>query len=142
MIWGSNVREALPNVKMYFQARTGYEESSLPGARPLIDFVFNGRLNLGVEVAFNLTAGGIKEHMQRFDDKYKLLKENGVVLHIDTRRSEPVLMQSLDNGPNDRIYTFLATRNELYRGAELIATQVSEKLAAPFEYPTSKNASK
>ena len=142
MKWGSNVKHALPNVMMYFQARTVYEYHGGPGAKPLIDFVFNGRLNLGVEVAVNLNANGIKEHVQRFDDKYKLLKENGVVLHIDTKRSQPVLVQSLDNDPNDRIYTFLTSRNELYRGSELVATQVSKHLASPFELPTSKNASK
>ena len=141
MKWGSNVRHALPSVMMYFQARTIYEYRGGPGAIPLIDFVFNGRLNLGVEVAFNLNANGIKEHVQRFDDKYKLLKENGVVLHIDTRRSQPVLVQSLDNDSNDRIYTFLTSRNELYRGSELVATQVSKHLASPFELPPSKNAS-
>lgn len=138
MKWGCNVRHSLPNVKMYVQARTGYENNGGPGAKPLIDFVFNGRLNLGVEVAFNLKTDGIKEHLQRFNDKYKLLKENGIVLHIDTRRSRPVLVQSLDNDSNKRIYTFLVSRNELYRGSELIETQVSENLAAPFEFPTSK----
>ncbi len=138
MKWGSNVRYTLlasnlPDVVVCFQARTGYEESGLPGARLLIDFVFNGRLNLSVEVAVYLHAEGIRERLQRFDDDKVL---NGVVLHIDTRQRRPDLVQSLDNGLNDRIYTFFAGRNELYRGTELIATQVSRNLAAPLRCPT------
>ena len=135
--WGFNVRESFSNVMMYFQARTMYGVRTRPGSRPLIDFVFNGRLHLGVEVAVNLDAAGIKEHLQRFDDKYKMLKQNGVVLHIDTKRSEPVLVESLDKDSSDRIYTFVASRNELYRGAELIKNKVCKNLGAPFEIPTS-----
>ena len=135
--WGYNVRESFSNVMMYFQARTMYGERIGPGARPLIDFVFNGRLHLGVEVAVNLNAAGIKEHLQRFDDKYIMLKDFGVVLHIDTTRSEPVLVESFDNETNNRIYTFLTSRNELYRGAALVKTQVSVHLGAPFEMPKS-----
>ena len=131
--WGYNVRKSFSNVMMYFQARTMYGERIGPGARPLIDFVFNGRLHLGVEVAVNLNAPGIKEHLQRFNDKYLMLKDFGIVLHIDTMRSEPVLVDSFDNETNNKIYTFIANRNELYRGATLVKTQVSAHLRAPFE---------
>ena len=62
-----------------------------------------------------------------------MLKDFGVVLHIDTMRSEPVLVDSFDNETNNRIYTFVASRNELYRGAALVKTQVSVYLKAPFE---------
>ncbi len=140
--WGYNVRESFSNIVMYFQARTKYGERIGPGARPMIDFVFDGRLDLGVEVALDLDAAGIKEHLQRFDDKYKMLKENGIILHIDTMRSKPVLMDSLDQDSNERIYTFIACRNELYRGATLVKTQVCKSLAAPFEIPTSNLGNK
>lgn len=136
LIWGSNVKHAFSNIMMYFQARTKYEDHSGPGAKPLIDFVFNGRLHLGVEVAVNLDANGVKEHLQRFDDKYKILQQNGVVLHIDTMRSEPVEIKSLDKDSNDKIYTFITSRNELYRGSELIKTIVCQYLKAPFEFPS------
>ena len=139
MKWGSNVRHALPTVQVTCQARTMYEDRKGRGAKPLIDFIFNGRLNLGVEVALNLNADGIKEHLQRFDDKYKILKEHGVVLHIDTFRSRPVQLQSLGEDSSNKVYTFLTTRNELYRGSTLIRSNVSIKLKA--EYPTIENDS-
>ncbi len=131
--WGYHVGKSFSNVKTYFQARTMYGERIGPGARPLIDFVFNGRLHLGVEVALNINAPGIKEHLQRFNDKYLMLKDFGIVLHIDTTRSDPVLVDSFDNETNNKIYTFIANRNELYRGAKLVKTQVSVHLRAPFE---------
>ncbi len=62
-----------------------------------------------------------------------MLKDIGIVLHIDTTRSEPVLVDSFDNETKNRIYTFIANRNELYRGATLVKTQVSIHLRAPFE---------
>ncbi len=143
MKWGCNIMRTIDNIKMYFQARTMYEEHTGRGAKPLIDFVFNGRLDLGIEIAVDLNADGVKEHLQRFDHKYATLKKNGIVLHIDTVQSQPVVIKSLGKDSNDKIYTFIASRNELYRGSELIRSKVCDALAAPLEYQTlNKNASK
>ena len=134
MTWGNYVKHALTNVIVSFQPRTMYEDRKGRGAKPLIDFIFDGRINLGIEVALNLTANGIKEHLDRFDNKYSALKKNGVVLHIDTESETPKLIEkSLDGNkdPNGKIYTFLKRCNALYRGSELIESNVSVNLKSP-----------
>jgi hypothetical protein len=143
MKWGCYVTYALPNVRIYFQARTMYEDHKGPGAKPLIDFVFNGELNLGVEVALNLDAKDIKGHLDRFKNKYKVFLENGVVLHIDTESQEPVLIEPLEENEilNNKIYTFLVDRNVLYRGSTLIQSNVARKLRSELIISTSENAS-
>ncbi len=70
MKFGCNVRASFSNVKMFFQAQTNYEKRTVSGVIPVIDFALNGRFDLGIEVALNVNATGIKEHLQRFDDKY------------------------------------------------------------------------
>ncbi len=138
MAWGNYVKHALPNVVVSFQPRTMYEDRKVRGAKPLIDFIFDGRIDLGIEVALNLNADGIKEHLDRFDNKYSALKKNGVVLHIDTESETPKLIEkSLDENedPNDKIYTFLKRRNALYRGSELVASNVSVNLQSPLSRP-------
>ena len=107
---------------MHLQAREVYSSHQLPSARHLVDFIFtNTRLNLGVEVVLNLDAEGIQEHLQR-----KILQEYGVILHIDTIQSKP--KQTPDGNSDDRIYTLLATQNELYRGSELAESLVARDL--------------
>ena len=139
--WSTSIIHTFPTLAISYQARTMYDDHPGPGAKPLIDFVFNGGLQLGVEVALNVNADGLKEHLQRVDSKYKPLTVNGVVMHVDTKRSEPLEINSLDKGSKDRLYTFLTRRNELYRGSELIRSQVSENLKSPYQLPESENAS-
>ena len=66
--------------------RTLWAEHNKPGAKPVIAFIFNGRLNLGIELALNLKADGIQEHLMRLDGNYKRLKTHGFVLHSDTNK--------------------------------------------------------
>lgn len=103
-------------------------------AKPLIDFYFNGRVNLGVELVLNENAGGVQEHLQRFDDKYIRFKDNGVVFHIQTKKEEPVL----DMKPpydtemaKNRVYTFVKKRNALYQGSNLVQSNVVRCLPSP-----------
>jgi hypothetical protein len=77
--WGFNVRSVLRNVWVAPQVRTAYAEHSKPGAKPVIDFIFNGRLNLGIKLALNLKADGIQEHLTRFDGNYKRFKTHGLI---------------------------------------------------------------
>ncbi len=141
--WSSSIIHTFPTLAISYQARTVYDDHSRPCAKPLIDFVFNGGLQLGLEVALNVDANSLKEHLQRFDSKYKPFKENCVVMHVvDTKRSEPIEINSLDKGSKDRIYTFHTRRNALYRGSVLIRSQVSENLMSPYQFPESENASK
>ncbi len=131
---------AFDSIKMLFQGRaTNNDVDATQGTIPQIDLLFHGRLNsLGIDLAVDLDGDGLKLHLQRFREKYARLKEDGVILHIDTERSEPELIESFDEDEdhNDKIYTFLVHRNELYRGSYLIRSKVCDALAAPLEYQT------
>jgi hypothetical protein len=132
--WGYNIRKVLPEVWVAPQVRTQYAEHNMSGAKPVIDFFFNGRLNLGIELALNLKADGITKHLQRFDYDYKRFKKNGVLLHFITEKDSPVVdlskpYDSLDY--KNSIYTFVKKKNALYRGSTLIQSNVARRLPSP-----------
>eukprot|EP01035_Chromulina_nebulosa_P027162 gene27162-35679_t len=128
--WGFNVRKVLLNVWIAPQVRTQYAEHPGRGAKPLIDFVCNGRVNTGIEVALNLKflgKSGISTHLKRFNEgkDYARYSKNGVVLHFDTNTSD---------APDEneaRLYTFVKKRNELYCGCSLVQSNVARKLPSP-----------
>ena len=66
--WGYMVKSVIPNIWLAPQVRTLYFEHKKSGSKPLIDFVFNGRINMGIEIAVNQKASGIREHLERFDN--------------------------------------------------------------------------
>jgi hypothetical protein len=120
--WGFNVRKVLPNVRIYPQIRTKYAEHFGRGAKPLIDFVCNGRVNTGIEIALNLSKSGIFAHLERFNKDYARYSKNGAVLHFETNsRDAP-------DKDDARLYTFVKKRNELYRGSSLVQSNVARKL--------------
>jgi hypothetical protein len=117
--WGYNVRCTLPNVWIAPQIRM--ESFDDMGIRKswLSDFLFNGKLNLGIELVLNSTDGTLKSHLNRFDAAYKAMRGNGFVFDIQTRKD------TISDDVTDRVYTFLKTRNELYRGSKLIQRNVA-----------------
>lgn len=132
--WGQYVRGTYPNLFFAFQSRTMTDAHFGPGAKPTIDFVFNGTLNLGIEILLNGNSKSVEEHLSRFDGKYKRYKENGIIFHIDTMKSEPTIQleepYQSDDAKN-RIYTFLKKRNVLYRGSTLVKSSVCKNLPTP-----------
>mmetsp|Transcript_15793 Transcript_15793/g.21715 ORF Transcript_15793/g.21715 Transcript_15793/m.21715 type:complete len:358 (+) Transcript_15793:368-1441(+) len=52
--WAYRVASVLCNVRILPQARTQYVGHAANRAKPVIDFYFNGRLNLGIEVELDL----------------------------------------------------------------------------------------
>jgi hypothetical protein len=116
--WGYNVRCTLPNVWIGPQIRMEHFDKGIR-KRGLLDFLFNGKLNLGIELILNSTDGTLKSHLNRFDDAYKAIRGNGFVFDIQTRKD------MISDDVNDRVYTFLKTRNELYRGNKLVQRNVA-----------------
>ena len=125
--WGFKVRSVLVNVWIAPQVRPQYSEHTGRGAKPLIDFYCNGRLDMGIEIALNLKFDdkiGIRAHLERFNNGYKRYK-NGVVLHFETKRSDA------PDKDEARLYTFVKKRNELYRGSSLVQSNVARNLPSP-----------
>jgi hypothetical protein len=138
--WGQNVRRTYPNLFFTSHSRTMFEKHCGPGAKPTIDFVFNGKLNLGIEIVLNGNHRAVHEHLSRFDGKYQLSKDNGIIFHIDTMKDEPTIHfekpYESDSAKN-RIYTFLKKRNVLYRGSTMVQNGVCKHLSTPLTRPYS-----
>jgi hypothetical protein len=117
--WGYNVRCTLPNVWIAPQIRMESFDDMGIRKRWLVDFVFNGKLSLGIGLILNSTDGTLKSRLNRFDAAYKAICENGFVFDIQTSKD------TISDDVNDRVYTFLKTRNELYRGSKLIQRNVA-----------------
>ena len=140
--WGYNVKSALSEVWVAPQVRTKNVNHVGRGPKPVIDFFFNGRMNMGIELALNQKATGIREHLERFDNNYKDHKENGVVLHFQTENATPVTeMKEPYNTveAKNRIYTYVKKSNELYRGTCLVKSNVT-RLPSPPKTPYSTYA--
>jgi hypothetical protein len=132
--WGQYVRGTYPNLFFTSHSRTIIDDHSDPSAKPPIDFVFNGKLNLGIEMLLNGNAKSVEEHLSRFDGKYKRSKEDGVIFHIDTMNNEPTIQLGKPYESDDaknRVYTFLKNRNVLYRGSIEVKKGVCKNLPTP-----------
>jgi len=125
--WGFNVMATLGEVWTAPQPRTQYDEVKGPGRKPVIDFFFNGRLNMGVELALNVGVTVLEEHLNRFDGRYGRYKRHGVVFHLDTNSDKPLLVSK----DNNNVYTFLKKKNALYRGSNLVQSNAVRRLPSP-----------
>ena len=132
--WGYNVRRNLSDVCVAPQVRIVNQDHKTRVPKPAIDYFFNGRLNLGIELALNQNAAGVREHLERFDSHYKRYGENGVVLHLQTKNENPItdLTAPFDTEKaKNRIYTFSKVQNALYRGKTLVRANVVRHLSSP-----------
>ncbi len=69
--WVYNVATTLRDVWISPQFRIIRANHKNRGSKPLIDFHFNGRLNLSIDVALNLEERRIREHLGRFGNSKK-----------------------------------------------------------------------
>jgi len=132
--WGFNVQSVVSNVWLAPQVRTLFSDHKGPGSKPLIDFCFNGRLNMGVELALNVDNAGVQEHLARFEKNYKRYKSNGFIFHILTERETPVVSMKAPYDTleaKNRVYTFIKKKNALFRGEVLIRENVVKSLSSP-----------
>jgi hypothetical protein len=139
--WGQYVRGSYPNLFFTSHSRTMVDDHPAgPGAKPTFDFVFNGKLNLGIEILLNGNSKAVEEHLSRFDGRDKSYKNNGVIFHIDTVKNEPTIHLAEPYESDDaknRIYTFLKKQNVLYRGSILVNKGVCKNLPTPTTRPFS-----
>ena len=136
--WGYNVKAVLGDVWVAPQVRTMNKDHKGRGPKPVIDFFFNGRYNIVIELALNLKADGVQEHVARFDNYYSRYDSvpgaefTGAVFHIQTENDHPVIdMKEPYNTPKYKnyVYTFVKRRNALFRGSSLVKSNVSKWLS-------------
>jgi hypothetical protein len=132
--WRFNVASVLPSIWLGPQIRTMFADHKGPGSKPLIDFCFNGHLDMGIELALNEDDAGVQEHLARFDNNYKRYKNSGFVFHILTEKEVPVVSMKTPYDTleaKNRVYTFVKKRNALFRGSGLIKENVVKSLPSP-----------
>jgi NDP-sugar pyrophosphorylase family protein len=117
------------------QVRLQSDERKTCDAKPImLDFLFNGRLNMGIVLALNLNAKGIGDYLKRFDKDYKRLKDNGFVLHFDTERDSPIIDLAEPYNSKEvqnRIYTYIKKKNALYCGGVVVQQNASRYISIP-----------
>ena len=107
-----------------FQSRASTGSAGHP---PTVDFYLNGRIDAYLEVVLNATSGSLAEHLNRFQKggAYSHLK-NTTLLNIDTFNARPRM-----TGSHGSILTFVKQANSLFKGTQLLKSNVSFKLSAP-----------
>jgi hypothetical protein len=107
-----------------FQSRA--KVTGFAGHPPTVDFYLNGRLDAHVEVLLNASKGSFAAHLSKFQKggAYSHLK-NPTLLNIDTTSAD---RPALPDGP---VLTFVKQANSLFRGSQLLKSNVSNKLSAP-----------
>lgn len=134
--WGRNVKRNLRNIWVAPQLRIIKIDQKYRGPKLAIDHIFNDHLNLGIELAVNRGAAGVREHLEGFDRHYERYKETGVVLHLQTYDYDEDFIINLV-APYDtveaknRIYTYSKMKNALYRGSTLVRSNVVRHLPSP-----------
>ena len=132
--WGQCVKSAISNVFVAPQLRTKNMDHKGSGPKPTIDFVFNGRANLGLELALNVNAEGVREHLSRFDHYYIRYNKTGCVLHFMTVGDEPVIKMKEPyhtEAAKNCVYTFVKSKNALFRGSTLVKANAVADLCSP-----------
>ena len=122
--WCDRLKSVTCTLWIDSQVRTKYHEIKTPGAKPVIDYFINGRYNFGLELGLNLNEKEIKEHLDRFDNKYLRFQYNGYVFNFDTKTTSRKI-GDIHSYEDDRVYTFVKHQNALYRGKKLVQRDVS-----------------
>ena len=125
--WGHNVARIQRNVWIAPQVRTKNTDYNTHGPKQSIDYFSIGRLNLGIALALDQNAAGLREHLERLDKNYGSFQQTGVLLHLQTKNEDPItdLTAPFDTAEaRNRVYTFSKMKNALYRGNTLVRTNV------------------
>ena len=106
-----------------FQSRASTGSAGHP---PTVYLYLNGRIDAYLEVVLNATEGSLAAHLNRFQKggAYSHLK-NTTLLNIDTFNSLPPRMT------HRSILTFVKQENSLFKGTQLLKSNLSFRLSAP-----------
>jgi hypothetical protein len=139
--WATRIKMAISNVYMSFQTQV-IPDRKTRGANPQVDMFFNGRLNTHVELSRNATSAVLTSKFDRFA-KERVVDckeydvgspgpysqwENYAIVNFVVSDKRKVVMPSNtkynDDVYTDKLYTFIKSTNTLYRGKNVISTNV------------------
>ena len=130
--WGWNVKKEIPS--LYVCPQTQVLKTSAGVKSSLVDFYFNGNLNLAVELARNRTPAQLAEKLDKFQAVQKCRANLGksgayacwpnfAVLHFQLYGKE-VVFPSAPYKDSDFFFTYHKPTNTLYQGRNVVRINV------------------
>eukprot|EP00808_Paulinella_micropora_P017790 g80959.t1 len=142
-IWGWHLSRKIPS--LFISPQTQALPTIQGKKLPEVDFYFDGRLDVAVELARNMSASDLAHKFDKFQKSQQLPGKkmggpgpyacwpNYAILHFQMHDKDPVMPAS----PYDtvdfqsKLYTFQLPRNSLFRGRTLIQSGVVKALPTP-----------
>eukprot|EP00808_Paulinella_micropora_P016630 g3858.t1 len=142
-IWGWHLSRKIPS--LFISPQTQALPTIQGKKLPEVDFYFDGRLDVAVELARNMSASDLAHKFDKFHKSQQLPGKkmggpgpyacwpNYAILHFQMHDKDPVMPAS----PYDtvdfqsKLYTFQLPRNSLFRGRTLIQSGVVKALPTP-----------
>jgi len=132
ILWGYHVGCAFKNLYASPQTQVSHHSPST------VDWYFDSRLNMAVELIRNGRPGGLQER-HGLNSKFQKFSKGGlysqweryIVLNFEMEKKDPT-MPTIEYNP-DRLYTFVFQTNSLYRGKVLIKNNVVRALGVPHQ---------
>lgn len=110
------------------------------GAKPTIDFVVNGRLNLGLELAKDRSKNAMLDKLKKIGDGGVYGRHDSYLLHFFFKGTMDDAISQVEQFPRkkqSRVYTFLKDYNALLCGTKIVRRNIVKGLAAPVSmHPT------
>eukprot|EP00808_Paulinella_micropora_P017931 g71474.t1 len=142
-IWGWHLSRKIPS--LFISPQTQALPTIQGKKLPEVDFYFDGRLDVAVELARNMSASDLAHNFDKFQKSQQLPGKkmggpgpyvcwpNYAILHFQMHDKDPVMPAS----PYDtvdfqsKLYTFQVPRNSLFRWRTLIQSGVVKALPTP-----------
>jgi hypothetical protein len=106
------------------------------GARPTIDWVVNGSLNLGVELTRDRSDKAIEEKLDKTSSEGVCGRHDSFIFVLKGTRDDAIRqVKTLPENKHSRVYTFVKNCNSLLYGTKVVKEKVVRNLPNPLSRP-------
>lgn len=133
-IWGVCGGSALKNQVWLTSEVVTEERKGKTWAKPTIDFVVNGDLNLGLELARDRTEDAMLDKVKKIGEGGMYSRHDSYLFHFVFKGTMEDAVRQVTGFPIDlqtRVYTYLRNYNTLLCGTKVVQTGVVRKLPTP-----------
>lgn len=132
--WGVCGGSALKNQVWLTSEVVTEERKGTAGAKPTIDFVVNGDLNLGLELARDRTDVAMLNKLKKIGKGGVYSRHNSYLFHFVFNGTMEDAVRQVNGFPIDlqtRVYTYMKDYNALLCGTKVVRKGVVRKLPSP-----------
>lgn len=132
--WGVCAGSALKNQVWLTSEVVTEERKGTTGAKPTIDFVVNGDLNLGLELARDRTDAAMLNKLTKIGKGGVYSRRDSYLFHFVVNGTMKDAVRQVNRFPIDlqtRVYTFMKDDNALLCGTKVVRKGVVRKLPSP-----------